>query len=463
MFDAAVLAAVGSAGLVAPDDIAKYSTDWRSLVHGRPRAVVRPASTDEVAAIVRACLAHRVAIVPQGGHTSLVAGATPDATGSEIVLSLARMNRIRAIDPEDMTLTAEAGVVWAHAQQAAADAGCLLPLSISSEGSAQLGGILSANAGGNNTIRYGSARELTLGVEAVLPDGSIWHGLRSLRKDNTGYNLRGLLVGAEGTLGIITAAVLRLVPALQARATALCALPSVAAVTALFRRMRAVDGGALQAFEYMSGTGMALVGAHIPGVHIPFAAPHYALIDLAAAADSQIHDRLETVLGEAMADGTVGDAVLAGSEQQRLALWRLREEHAEAQRRDGANIKHDVSVAPSRIPALIARADAAIQLLMPGIRAAPFGHVGDGNVHYNVLAPPGMDGAAFLAQSDAIGDVIHGIVHSLDGSFSAEHGVGRIKRYEMEAWRGGAELQTMRRIKAALDPANIMNPGVLLP
>ncbi len=463
MFGAAVMAAVGPAGIVDPAGCRAYSTDWRSLLHGRPRAVLRPGNTDEVAAIVRACLDHRVAIVPQGGHTSLVAGATPDATGSEVVLSLARMTRIRALDGEDMTLTAEAGVVWAHAQQAAADAGCLLPLSISSEGSAQVGGILSANAGGNTTIRYGSARDLTLGIEAVLPDGSIWNGLRSLRKDNTGYNLRGLLVGAEGTLGIITAAVLRLVPALHTRATALCALPSVAAVTALFRRVRAGDDGAVQAFEYMSGTGMALVGAHIPGVQIPFAAAHYALIDLGASGDSPIHQRLETVLSAALDDGTVGDAVIAGSGQQRLALWRLREEHAEAQRRDGANIKHDVSVAPSRIPALIAQADAACQALMPGIRPAPFGHVGDGNVHYNVLAPPGMDGDAFLAQSDAIGDVIHEVVAGLDGSFSAEHGVGRIKRRAMQEWRGGAELHAMQRIKAALDPANIMNPGVLLP
>ena len=462
-FDAALLEAVGPAGLIQPMDSAGYSSDWRGLVHGRPRAVVRPASTEEVATVIRACALYRVAVVPQGGHTSLVAGATPDATGSEVVLSLSRMNRIRAVDPDDMTLVADAGVPWAVAQQAAAEAGCLLPLSISSEGSAQVGGVLSANAGGNTTIRYGNARDLVLGIEAVWPDGTIWHGLRSLRKDNTGYHLRGLLVGAEGTLGVITAAVLRLAPALRQRATALCALPSVEAVTALFNRVRAASGSALQAFEYISGTGMALVAAHIPGVRVPFAAPHYALIDLGAPGDLLLRPMLEAVLARAMEDGALSDAVLADSDAQRHALWRLREEQAESQRLDGASIKHDVSVAPGRVPALIAGADAACAALMPGMRTAPFGHVGDGNVHYNVLPPPGMDGTAFLAQADAIGVAINAVVHQLDGSFSAEHGVGRIKCHLMPGWRGGSELVAMRRIKAALDPHNIMNPGVLFP
>lgn len=455
--------AAGPAGLVDPHEMAAYSTDWRGLLHGCPRAVVRPADTVHVAAIVRVCAAFGVSIVPQGGHTSLVAGATPDATGTQIVLSLSRMTRIRAIDAEDMTLTAEAGVPWAAAQQAAAGAGCLLPLSISSEGSAQVGGILSANAGGNTTIRYGNARDLVLGLEAVLPDGTIWHGLRALRKDNTGYNLRNLLVGAEGTLGVITAAVLRLAPALKQRATALCALPSAEAATALFRRVRAEDGAALQAFEYISGLGMELVAQHIHGARVPFRAAHYALIELGAAGGPALRPMLEQVLVLALEDGLVTDAVLADSEAHRLALWQLREEQAEAQRRDGANIKHDVSVAPGRVPALIAGADAACAALMPGMRTAPFGHIGDGNVHFNVLAPPGMDGDAFLAQSAAIGDAINAVVQQLDGSFSAEHGVGRLKRSLMSSWRGGPELEMMRRIKAALDPAGLMNPGVMLP
>ena len=455
--------AAGPAGLVDPHEMAAYSTDWRGLLHGCPRAVVRPADTAHVAAIVRVCAAFGVSIVPQGGHTSLVAGATPDATGTQIVLSLSRMTRIRAIDAEDMTLTAEAGVPWAAAQQAAAGAGCLLPLSISSEGSAQVGGILSANAGGNTTIRYGNARDLVLGLEAVLPDGTIWHGLRALRKDNTGYNLRNLLVGAEGTLGVITAAVLRLAPALKQRATALCALPSAEAATALFRRVRAEDGAALQAFEYISGLGMELVAQHIHGARVPFRAAHYALIELGAPGGPALRPMLEQVLVLALEDGLVTDAVLADSEAHRLALWQLREEQAEAQRRDGANIKHDVSVAPGRVPALIAGADAACAALMPGMRTAPFGHIGDGNVHFNVLAPPGMDGDAFLAQSAAIGDAINAVVQQLDGSFSAEHGVGRLKRSLMSSWRGGPELEMMRRIKAALDPAGLMNPGVMLP
>jgi len=455
--------AAGPAGLVDPHEMAAYSTDWRGLLHGCPRAVVRPADTAHVAAIVRVCAAFGVSIVPQGGHTSLVAGATPDATGTQIVLSLSRMTRIRAIDAEDMTLTAEAGVPWAAAQQAAAGAGCLLPLSISSEGSAQVGGILSANAGGNTTIRYGNARDLVLGLEAVLPDGTIWHGLRALRKDNTGYNLRNLLVGAEGTLGVITAAVLRLAPALKQRATALCALPSAEAATALFRRVRAEDGAALQAFEYISGLGMELVAQHIHGARVPFRAAHYALIELGAPGGPALRPMLEQVLVLALEDGLVTDAVLADSEAHRLALWQLREEQAEAQRRDGANIKHDVSVAPGRVPELIAGADAACAALMPGMRTAPFGHIGDGNVHFNVLAPPGMDGDAFLAQSAAIGDAINAVVQQLDGSFSAEHGVGRLKRSLMSSWRGGPELEMMRRIKAALDPAGLMNPGVMLP
>lgn len=462
-FAAALLDAVGPAGLVQPNEAQAYSTDWRGLVHGRARAVVRPASTQQVAAVITACAAHRVAVVPQGGHTSLVAGATPDPTGQQIVLSLNRMTRIRHVDPDDQTMVAEAGVPWATAQQAAADSGCLLPLSISSEGSAQVGGVLSANAGGNLTIRYGNARELVLGLEAVLPDGTIWHGLRSLRKDNTGYDLRALLVGAEGTLGIITAAVLRLQPALHGRATALCSVPDVAAACALFRRVRGADGAALQAFEYMSGAGMDLVAKHIPGARVPFAAAHYVLIDLGSPAPASLAPLLEQVLAPALDDGLVLDAVVASSDAQRLDLWRLREEQAEAQRLDGANIKHDVSVTPSRVPELVARAGAACQALMPGMRTMPFGHIGDGNVHFNVLAPPHMTGDAFLAQSGAIADAVHAVVRNLDGSFAAEHGVGRLKRGLMPGWRGGAELTMMRQIKAAFDPHGIMNPGVLLP
>ncbi len=460
----ALLDIVGPRGLLQGSDTDAYCTDWRGLYHGRTPAVVRPATTAEVVAVVRLCAERRIAVVPQGGNTSMVGGATPSADGSQIVLSLSRMTQIRALDPLDMTMTVEAGLPWKAAQDAAAAAGCLLPLSISSEGTAQVGGILSANAGGNTTIRYGNARELVLGLEVVLADGQIWHGLRSLRKDNTGYHLRGLFVGAEGTLGIITAAVLKLVPALHDRATALCTLPSVDAATTLFRAFQAADQGAIQAFEYMSGTGMDLVLRHIPGTTLPIApAAHYALIELGSPRAAALRPLLEAVLEQALADGTVQDAALAESEAQRAALWRLREEHAEAQKRGGANVKNDVSVPPSRVPALIEQATAACAALIPGIRAAPFGHLGDGNIHFNLLAPPGMPGPDFLGRAHDIMECVNIVVRALDGSFSAEHGVGQLKTDMMPSWRGGAELDAMRRIKSALDPHGIMNPGKVLP
>ena len=463
--EAGLLALVGPRGMLLGLDAEAYCTDWRGLYHGATPAVIRPANTDEVAAIVRFCAERRIAIVPQGGNTSMVGGATPSADGTQIVLSLSRMTAIRALDPADLTLTVEAGLPWKRAQDAAAEAGCLLPLSISSEGTAQVGGILSANAGGNTTIRYGNARELVLGLEVVLPDGQVIHGLRSLRKDNTGYNLRGLFVGAEGTLGIITAAVLKLAPALRDRVTALCTLPTADAATTLFRAFQAADQGAVQAFEYMSGAGMDLVLHHIDGTTLPVEpALHYALIELGSPREAAgLRTMMEAVLERALEDGLVLDAALAESEAQRQALWRLREEHSEAQKRDGASVKNDVSVPPSRVPALIQQATAACAALIPGIRAAPFGHLGDGNIHFNLLAPPGMEGAAFLGRSHDIMDCVNQVVRELDGSFSAEHGVGQLKTDMMEAWRGGAELSAMRRIKAALDPAGIMNPGKVLP
>ena len=464
-------AVVGARGLLTSlSDTAPYCTDWRGLYHGRTAAVVRPGTTAELADVVRLCAALGVSMVPQGGNTSMVGGAAPSEDGRQVVLSLNRMTRIRHLDPLDMTLTVEAGVPWRTAQDAAAAAGCLLPLSISSEGTAQVGGILSANAGGNTTVRYGNARDLVLGLEVVLPDGQVWNGLRSLRKDNTGYCLRHLFVGAEGTLGIITAAVLKLAPALRDTATALCALPTADAASTLYRQFQAADPAAVQAFEYMSGAGLELVLHHIPGTTRPLpAAPHYALIELGTPrlgmtnAAGGMRTLLEAVLEPALEDGTVADAVLADSDGQRLALWRLREEHAEAQRRAGASIKNDVSVAPSRVPALIAEATAACEALMPGIRAMPFGHAGDGNIHFNLLQPEGMAGEAFLAHAGEVMACVNGVVRGLDGSFSAEHGVGRLKPYLMQEWRGGAELDTMRRIKQALDPGNLMNPGALLP
>lgn len=457
---------VGPRGLLRGNDTAAYAQDWRRLYDGTTPAVIRPADTQQLAAVVRACADAAAALVPQGGNTSMVGGGVPRENAQDLVLSLSRMTRIRELDTEDMTLTIEAGATWRAAQDAAADAGCLLPLSISSEGTAQVGGILSANAGGNNTVRHGNARDLVLGLEAVLPDGQIWHGLRKLRKDNTGYCLRQLLVGAEGTLGVITAAVLRLAPRPTEIQVALCAVPDVAAACALFRRFQQSDPAAIQAFEYMSGAGMGFVLQHIPGALLPLANPaaHYALVELATPrADARLRDCLESVLAQALDDGLVLDAAIAESETQRQAIWKLREEHAEAQKREGASVKNDVSVPVSRVPALIERASAACEALIPGIRPVPFGHLGDGNIHMNLEQPEAMDPAAFLARDHDIMDTVNAIVRDLGGSFSAEHGIGQLKTYMMPEWRGGAELDAMRRIKAALDPLGIMNPGKVLP
>ncbi len=463
----AIRGVVGERGLLVGDtDTAAYTEDWRRLYRGRTPAVIRPANTAELSQVVCLCAGVRAPIVPQGGNTSMVGGATPAADGSEFVLSLARMARIRDIDPLDLTMTVEAGVTLKAAQNAAVDAECLLPLSISSEGSAQIGGVLATNAGGNNTVRYGNARDLVLGLEVVLPDGTVWNGLRRLRKDNTGYCLRQLFVGSEGTLGVITAAVLKLVPRPRETCVALCAVASPDAALQLFSRFQSHDPAAVQAFEYMSGLGIEFVLRHIPGAVLPLArnAQHYVLVELATPRpDAGLRAALETVLEHALEDGLVQDAALAETNAQRVAIWRLREEHSEAQKRAGASVKNDVSVPVSKVPEFIRRATVACEALVAGIRAVPFGHMGDGNIHFNLAQPAGADPAWFLAQDHAIMDTVNQVVRALDGSFSAEHGIGRLKPYMMPDWRGGAELETMRRIKAALDPLGIMNPGKLLP
>ncbi len=452
--------------LTDPSDTDPYCEDWRRLYHGRTPAVLRPATTAEVADAVRLCVARGVPIVPQGGNTSMVGGAAVGEDGSEIILSLSRMNRVREIDPVDMTMEIEAGVVLKTAQQAAEEAGCLLPLSINSEGSAQIGGVLATNAGGNNTVRYGNARDLVLGLEVVLPDGQVWNGLRRLQKDNTGYCLRQLFVGSEGTLGIITAAVLKLWPRPREHAVALCAVASPEAALDLFTRCQRHDAAAIQAFEYMSGAGMALVMRHIPGVVMPLgsAASHYVLVELATPREGAgLKGALEELLSTAIAAGIVADAVIAESGAQRAAIWKLREEHSEAQKRAGASIKNDISVPVSKVPELIRRATDACERLVPGIVCVPFGHLGDGNIHFNLVQPEGADPAGFLARDHQLMDAVNEIVRDLDGSFSAEHGIGRLKPYMMPEWRGGAELDIMRRIKQALDPLGLFNPGKLLP
>lgn len=461
----ALQAALGRGGVLTGADAEPFATDWRGLYRGRTAALLRPAKVDDVVAAVRLCAQAGVAIVPQGGNTSMVGGATPHEDGSQIVLTLSRMNRVRDVDVSDMTMTVEAGVTLLAAQQAADDAGCSLPLSISSEGSAQIGGVLATNAGGNMTLRHGNARDLVLGLEVVLADGRIWNGLRRLRKDNTGYCLRQLFVGSEGTLGIITAAVLRLVPRPVEIEVALCAAPSLSAVAALFAAMTRQEPGAVQAFEYMSAAGVGLVEKHL-GRELPVRerAPHYVLIELASPrAGANLRGALEAELERALSAGQVVDAVIAGSQAQRASIWALREEHAEGQKREGASVKNDVSVPVSHVPELIERASDAIARLVPGVRPVPFGHWGDGNIHMNFEQPEGDDGGWFLSQGHAIMDAVNEIVQELGGSFSAEHGVGRLKTYLMSEWRGGVELDLMRRIKAAVDPAGLFNPGKLLP
>jgi FAD/FMN-containing dehydrogenase len=462
-----IRAIVGDRGILTePLDTAPYAEDWRRLYQGRTSAVVRPGSTAELAAVVALCARSGTPIVPQGGNTSMVGGAVPNEDGSELILSTARLNRIRALDAADMTMTVEAGVTLKAAQLAAAEQGCLLPLSISSEGTAQIGGVLAVNAGGNNTVRYGNARDLVLGLEVVLPDGTVWNGLRRLRKDNTGYCLRQLFVGSEGTLGIITAAVLKLAPQPKEIAVALCGVDGPEAALTLFTRFQAHDAASVSAFELMSGLGLGFVLKHIPGAVLPLQspAPFYVLVELASPRPGAgLRDMLEQILEQALGDGVVLDAAIALSDAQRAGIWRLREEHSEAQKREGASVKNDVSVPVSKVPAFIRRATAACEALLPGARVVPFGHMGDGNIHFNLEQPVGSDSAWFLAQDHAIMDTVNEIVREFDGSFSAEHGIGKLKPYMMPDWRGGAELALMQRIKAAIDPDGIMNPGKLLP
>lgn len=458
---------LGPTGILTdPFDTDPYCEDWRRLYHGRTTAVLRPANTQEVADAVRLCAEAGASLVPQGGNTSMVGGAAVSEDGSQLILSLSRMNRVRGIDTIDMTMEIEAGVTLKGAQNAAEEAGCLLPLSISSEGSAQIGGVLATNAGGNNTVRYGNARDLALGLEVVLPDGAVWDGLRRLHKDNTGYCLRQLFVGSEGTLGIITAAVLKLFPRPRQVEVALCAVASPEAALQFFQACQQEDPAAIQAFEYMSGAGMALVERFIPDAKPPLAAPaaHYVLLELATPRQGAgLRQALEELLTAAMEQGIVADAVIAESGPQRAAIWKLREEHSEAQKRAGGSVKNDISVPVSRVPELIHRATIECERLMPGIRCAPFGHLGDGNIHFNLVQPEGADGAAFMARDHELMDAVNAIVRDLDGSFSAEHGIGPLKAYMMPDWRGGAELDLMRKIKAAIDPAGLLNPGKMLP
>ena len=460
-------ALLGERGMITdPAEMVGYVTEWRGLWTGRSPAILRPATTAECAEAVRLCAAAGVRMVPQAGNTSMVGASVPHEAGDEVVISVSRMNRILEVDPVDMTMTVEAGAVLAAVQKAAEEAGCLFPLSLGAEGTAQIGGNLGTNAGGNATLRYGNARDLVLGLEVVLPDGQVLDMLRRLRKDNTGYCLRHLFIGAEGTLGIITRAVLKLFPRPRDTQLAFVAVPSVEAALALLNRFQRHDGASLSAFEYMGRFGLDLVFRHIPGAADPLGQPHghYCLVELSSPRpDAGLRQGMEAVLEAALADGVVLDAAIAESEAQRAALWRLREEHSEAQKREGASIKNDVSVPVSRVPALIAEASSACRALIPGLRVCAFGHVGDGNIHFNLSAPEGADGAAFLARWDEVAAAVNAVVRRLGGSFAAEHGVGRLKTGTLAAWRAGPELELMRAIKRTIDPGNLMNPGKVVP
>lgn len=463
---AQIAAVVGRQGLLTTaSDMAPYLEEQRGLFHGKAMAVVRPDSTAAVASVVKLCAARNVSVVPQGGNTGLCGAAAPDESGTAIILSLSRLNRIRAIDPINFTATVEAGVILRTVQEAAEDADCLYPLSFAAEGSAQIGGTIATNAGGLGVLRYGTARDLVMGLEVVMPDGRIWDGLRTLRKNNTGYDLKQLFIGSEGTLGVITAAVLRLFPKPRDIQTAFCALGSLDAALALLSRARAATGDSVTAFELIPRIALDMTVRHIPGAADPLAERHdwYALVELSSSrADAGLRDGLEALLGEAMESGEVADAVLALSSDQRNALWRLREGIPEAQKGEGGSIKHDVSVPTSAIPDFIRKASQAVEAAIPGIRPVPFGHVGDGSLHFNLSQPIGADKTSYLGEWSRMNRIVHDIVADMQGAISAEHGIGRLKREELAYYKSPLELDLMKRIKASLDPRGLMNPGKIL-
>ncbi|MGJ4918835.1 FAD-binding oxidoreductase [Bradyrhizobium sp. HKCCYLRH2060] len=452
--------------LVAAEDQAPYLHDWLGKYHGATLAVVRPGSTDEVAAVMEACAAARVAVVPQGGHTSLSGGATPDASGRAIVLSLSRMNRIRAVDPVGQTIVVDAGIVLARVQDAAREAGLFFPLSLGSEGSCTVGGNLAANAGGVAVLRYGVMRELTLGLEVVLPDGRIWDGLRALRKDNTGYALRDLFIGSEGTLGVITGAVLKLFPRPTARATAFVAVADAAAALNLLRLSRARCGDRLTAFEFLTSATLEMILRQMPDIRLPFAAlPEAAvLIELSdIGEEAALTARLETTLAAAMTEGLASDAVVAQDGTQAKAFWRVRESVSEALVREGRALKHDISVPVAEIADFVTVMDAAVGAALTGIRPMVFGHLGDGNLHYNLMRPLDMSEDEFYRYGPRITRLVHDEITRRRGSISAEHGIGQLRTAEMPLCKPPLELELMLQLKRTLDPHGLMNPGKLLP
>lgn len=451
--------------MTAPEDMAPYLTDWRGRFTGNAAAVLRPADTMQVAAVIALCAEAKVPVVPQGGNTGLVVGGVPDLAGNAVVLSLKRMNRIRAIDLVNNTITVEAGSMLKEVQNAASKADRLFPLSLAAEGSCTIGGNLATNAGGTAVLRYGSMRDLCLGLEVVTADGKVWDGLRGLRKDNTGYDLRNLFIGAEGTLGVITAAVLKLFPQPRAQVTALVGLNTPQDALRLLAMAQATCAASLTGFELMSAFSVALVASHFPQMRTGFSQgyPQYVLLEISDS-ESEAHatDMLEALVEEAMDDAVLCDAVVASSIAQSRALWSLREHITLAQAAEGKHVKHDVSVPISSIAEFISQTDVLLQEAFPGCRMVTFGHLGDGNLHYNVSAPEAMEDEAFILHQEAINRIVHDSTMRFGGSISAEHGLGMLKRDEIRRYKSDVELGLMMTIKKALDPHQLMNPGKVL-
>ncbi|MDR6104410.1 FAD/FMN-containing dehydrogenase [Agrobacterium larrymoorei] len=443
-------------------DLAPHLVENRGLYHGSSPLLLRPSTTEEVAAIMKLASETGTAIVPQTGNTGLVGGQTPRSGGSDVILSLERMNKVRDIDPIANVIVVDGGCILDDVHKAAEKVERMFPLSLGSQGSCRIGGNLATNAGGTAVLAYGNMRQLCLGLEVVLPTGEIWDGLRRLKKDNTGYDLRDLFIGSEGTLGVITGAVLKLFPKPLGHQVAFAGLHSPADALTLFERASTLCGTALTGFELMPRIGVEFTAKHIPGVRDPLETPHpwYALIDISSSDSAETAQTMvETLLEQGFEAGIVQDAVIASSESQRQALWHMRESMSDAQKPEGGSIKHDVSVPVSHVPAFMDEAAAAVMRAIPGARICAFGHLGDGNIHYNISQPVGADKNTFLARWKEINEIVHGIVLSFGGSISAEHGIGQLKRDELAAIRPAIEMDLMRRIKTAFDPAGIMNPG----
>lgn len=459
---------LGADQVLTGADTQSYVVDWRERYSGQALAVVRPASTAEVAAVVRLCAAHNTPVIAQGGNTGLCGGATPDNSGKTLIISLQRLNRVRGIDTDNDTMEVEAGCILQSIQQTALDAGRLFPLSLAAEGSCTIGGNLATNAGGTQVLRYGNMRELCLGLEVVTAQGEVWHGLRGLRKDNTGYSMRDLFIGSEGTLGIITAATLKLHPLPVARCTALVALDSIASAIALLNQARAGMGASLTGFELMAGDCLQDVVRCFPQQRLPFAGesanlPWYALLELSdSESEEHARSRFEAVLGAAIEEEIVLDAVIAESITQSHALWHLRESIPLAEKEIGKSIKHDVSIPVSRMAEFVEHTNAALQQAFPGIRNVIFGHLGDGNLHYNVAPGANWEQGQLLAEQDAVYKLVHDRVFAVGGSISAEHGVGQLKQPVLPDYKDPVEMALMHKIKSALDPQGIMNPGKVL-